>query len=88
MARLSHVHSGLIASPAHTLIFAVAGTRAASQWLDRTAPDLSLAEYRETRLNQLMARVYPFNVAAAMGVFRQAYAQRIAAFIAGGKRHG
>lgn len=92
MAHLSHVHSGLIASPAHTLAFAVAGEHAAAQWLDHLAPPLSLAEFREARLHHLLAHVDPYNVAAAVAVavavFRQAYAQRIAAFISGGKRHG
>lgn len=88
MAHLSLVHSGLIASPAHTLVFAVAGTRAAAQWLNRTAPDVSLADYRETRLHKLLANADPHNVAAVVAVFRQAYAQRIAAFIAGGNHHG
>ncbi|WOB74095.1 hypothetical protein [Achromobacter xylosoxidans] len=88
MAHLSHVHSGLIASPAHTLVFAVAGTQAAAQWLGHVAPALSLAEFCETHLHQLLTYVEPNNVAAAMAVFRQAYARRIAEFIAGGKRHG
>lgn len=88
MAHLSHVHSGLIAPHAHTLIFAVAGGHAAARWLDHFAPALSLAEFREAHLRRLLAHVDPFNVAAAMAVFRQAYGRRIAAFIAGGKRHG
>lgn len=88
MARLSHVHSGLIASPVHTLVFAVAGTHAAARWLNRTALDLSLAEYRETCLRQLLANADPHNIMAVTAVFRQAYAQRIAAFIAGGNHHG
>lgn len=88
MAHLSLVHSGLIASPAHTLVFAVAGRHAAAQWLSRAAPDLSLAEYRETRLRQLLANADPHNIMAVTAVFRQAYAQCIAAFIAGGNHHG
>lgn len=88
MAHLSHVHSGLIVSHAHTLIFAVAGTHAAAQWLNHATPDLSLAEYRETSLRELLARAEARNIAAVVAVFRQAYGQRIAAFIAGVKHHG
>ncbi|WP_182835673.1 hypothetical protein [Bordetella avium] len=88
MAHLSLVHSGLIASPAHTLVFAVAGTHSAAQWLACTAPELSLAEYRETCLRQLLVNADPHNIMAVTAVFRQAYAQRIAAFIAGGNHHG
>ncbi|MFY4258649.1 hypothetical protein ACOTCG_13705 [Achromobacter xylosoxidans] len=88
MAHLSHVRSGPIAFPAHTLVFAVAGAQAAAQWLDSVAPALSLAEFCETHLRQLLTHVDPNNAAAAMAVFRQAYAGRIAVFIAGGKRHG
>lgn len=88
MASLSHVHSGLIASPAHTLVSAVAGTQAAAQGLNSVAPALSLAEFCETHLRQLLTHVDPNNAASAMAVLRQAYAGRIAVFIAGGKRHG
>lgn len=88
MAHLSYVHSGLIASPAHTLIFAVAGTHATAQWLNRAALDLSLAEYRKTSLRQLLAHSNPHRVAAVAAVFRQANGRHIAAFIAGVKHHG
>lgn len=88
MAHLSHVHSGLIASHAHTLIFAVAGAHAAAQWFASTTPSLSLAAFREAHLRHQLASASPHNAAAAIAVYRQAYARRVAAFIAGGKRHG
>jgi len=88
MASLSHVHLGRTASPAHTLVFANAGAHAAAQWLNSAAPSLSLAAFRESSLHHLLAHATPGNVAAAMAVFRQAYARRVATFIAGDKRRG
>jgi len=85
MANLLHVHLGQTASPAHTLVFTIASVHAAAEWLASTAPNLSLATFREAHLR---AHASPHNATAAMAVFRPAYARRVAASIAGGKRHG